>query len=72
MNTLAAKQAGNDAMADVVSGAGRDWRELKSQFSTSIHEPQQIAAKQQAGAGGATEYGRIDHTRRNMLERHTL
>ena len=59
-NTLAAKQAGNDAMADVVTGlmqgetARRD--ALKSQLLNldSQRTAQQIAAKQQAGAGWAS------------------
>lgn len=59
-NTLAAKQASNEAMADVVSGlmqgetARRDT--LKGQLLNldSQRVAQQIAAKQQAGAGWAS------------------
>ena len=59
-NTLAAKQAGNEAMADVISGmmqgeqARRDT--IKNQLLNidSQRTAQQIAAKQQSGAGWAS------------------
>jgi hypothetical protein len=59
-NTLAAKQAGNDAMADVISGmiqgetARRD--ALRGQLLNldSQRTAQQIATKQQSGANWAT------------------
>lgn len=58
-NTLAAKQAGNEAMADVVSGImqGEQARQdaLRSQLLDidSQRTAQQIAAKQQSGAAWA-------------------
>lgn len=59
-NTLAAKQASNEAMADVVSGIlqGEQARKdsLRNQLLNldSQRTAQQIAAKQQAGAGWAS------------------
>ena len=59
-NTLAAKQAGNEAMADVISGLmqGETARQdnLRNQLLNvdSQRTAQQIAAKQQSGAGWAS------------------
>lgn len=59
-NTLAAKQAGNEAMADVVSGIMQGDQARKDSLRTQLlnldsqRTAQQIAAKQQAGAGWAS------------------
>jgi hypothetical protein len=59
-NTLAAKQAGNEAMADVVSGlmqgetARRDSMRQQLLNLDSQRTAQQIAAKQASGAGWAS------------------
>lgn len=59
-NTLAAKQAGNDAMADVVSGLMQGEQARRDAARTQLlnldmqRTAQQIAAKQQAGAGWAS------------------
>lgn len=56
-NTLAAKQAGNEAMADVVSGIMQGEQARQDAFREQLlnldsqRTAQQIAAKQQAGQG---------------------
>lgn len=64
-NTLAAKQASNEAMADVVSGlmqgetARRDAITNQLLNIDSQRTAQQIAAKQQSGAGWASLAGSV-------------
>lgn len=80
-NTLAAKQAGNDAMADVVSGlmqgetARRDSMKQQLLNLDSQRTAQQIAAKQQAGAGwaslGDSAFGAFNTLGGTMLETGT-
>lgn len=59
-NTLAAKQAGNEAMADVVSGIMQGETARQDAFRNQLLDiesrrtQQQIAAKQQSGAGWAS------------------
>jgi hypothetical protein len=59
-NTLAAKQASNEAMADVVSGIMQGEQARKDSLRNQLlnldsqRTAQQIAAKQQAGAGWAS------------------
>lgn len=59
-NTLAAKQAGNEAMADVVSGVMQGEQARQDSMRNQLFDiesrrtAQQMAAKQQAGAGWAS------------------
>jgi hypothetical protein len=59
-NTLAAKQASNEAMADVVSGIMQGEQARQDSFRNQLLDiesrriQQQIAAKQQSGAGWAS------------------
>lgn len=59
-NTLAAKQAGNEAMADAVSGIMQGEQARQDAFRNQLLDiesrrtQQQIAAKQQSGAGWAS------------------
>ena len=59
-NTLAAKQAGNDAMADVVSGIMQGEQARKDSYKNQLlnldqqRTAQQIAAKQQSGQNWAS------------------
>lgn len=59
-NTLAAKQASNEAMADVVSGIMQGEQARRDSFRNQLLDiesrriQQQIAAKQQSGAGWAS------------------
>lgn len=64
-NTLAAKQASNEAMADVVSGIMQGEQARRDTFRQQLlnldsqRTAQQIAAKQQAGAGWMSMFNNL-------------
>lgn len=71
-NTLAAKQASNEAMADVVSGIMQGEQARQDSFRNQLLDiesrriQQQIAAKQQAGAGWASLGNNVSSTFTNL------